>query len=153
MSSMRALVTVPERGSFSTKMPDRRRVMRRGVRVDVEAIADDGFRLLGKRALDLSPEGMLLETRGTYARVGEEVIVSFCPPHSRMWIDAVAEVTRIVRGRRRGDREQAVGLRFVSIDSSDRAFLAAKLRGHPPPIPGRHQPIDYTAMVRAIALS
>lgn len=153
MSSMRALVTVPERRSFSTKMPDRRRVMRRGVKIGVEAVAEDGFRLLGRSALDLSPDGMLLETRGAYARIGEEVFVSFRPPHSRMWIDAVARVTRLVKGRRRSDREQAVGLRFVAIESADRAFLAAKLRGHPPPIPGRHQPIDYAAMVRAIALS
>ncbi len=151
MSRMRALVTMPDR-FVSTTRSDRRRTMRRGVRIGCEAVADDGFRPLGRRTLDLSPEGMLLETRGTFARLGEEVIVSFRPPNSRVWIDAVAEVARLVKGRRRGDHEQAIGLRFVTMDSGDRAFLTAKLRGHPPPIPARQQPMDYASMVRSIAL-
>jgi hypothetical protein len=37
------------------------------------------------------------------------------------------------------------------MDPGDRAVLAAKLRGHPPPIPGRVPPRDYAALVRAIA--
>lgn len=151
MSTMRALVTVPEREPFLTRMPERRGVMRRGVQLGCEAVAEEGFRVLGERTLDVSPEGMLLETRGAYARIGEEVIVSFRPPTSRVWIDAVAKVARIVKGRRRGDRAQAIGLRFVEMDGADRAILAAKLIGHPPPVPGRQAPIDYASVVRRIA--
>ncbi len=154
MSSMRALVSVPDTGpTLIARGAHRRRELRRGVTVGCQAVAEDGFRLLGDRALDLSTQGMLLETRGAFARVGEEVIVSFRPPSSRVWIDAVAKVARLVTGRRRTDRAQAVGLSFVSMDAGDRAVLAAKLRGHPPPIPARPAPMDYAAMVRAIARS
>lgn len=152
MSTMRALVCVPESGPITVGRDlQRRREVRRGVRVACEAVADDGFRPLGRRTLDVSSQGMLLETHGEFARLGEEVIVSFQPPSSRVWIDAVARVARLVTGRRRSDRAQAVGLSFVSMDAADRAILSAKLRGHPPPVPGREPPLDYAAIVRAIA--
>lgn len=127
-----------------------RRALRRGVPLECEAVADDGFRLLGKRTIDVSAHGILLETRGAFARVGEEVFVSFRPPKSRMWVDAVARVARLAVGRRRGDRAQAIGLSFVSMDPGDRAVLEAKLRGYPPPVPGRFPPRDYAALVREI---
>ena len=136
----------------SLRSPGRRRgALRRNVQVACEAVADDGFRLLGERVLDLSPRGMLLETRGAFARLGEEVIVSFRPPRSRMWVDAQARVARIVSGRRRGDRAQAVGLSFVEMGAGDRAFLTAKLRGYPPPIPARPRAVDYATAVASIA--
>lgn len=152
MSSMRALVHVPDSGpTLVARGAQRRRELRRGVRIGCEAVAEDGFRPLGRRTLDVSTDGMLLETHGTFARVGEEVFVSFQPPNSRVWVDAVAKVARVVTGRRRTDRAQAIGLSFVSMDATDRAILSAKLRGHPPPIPGRQPPLDYAAIVRAIA--
>jgi hypothetical protein len=127
--------------------------LRRGLSLECEAVAEDGFRMLGRRTLDVSPHGILLETHGAYARVGEEVFVSFRPPKSRMWVDAVARVARIALGRRKGDRAQSIGLSFVSMSPSDRAVLEAKLRGHPPPVPKRIPPRDYASMVRAISLS
>lgn len=151
MHGMRAIMSVPE--TPVSRGPQRRAELRRGVSLACEAVAGYGFRLLGRRALDVSPTGMLIETRGAYARIGEEVIVTFQPPRSRLWIDAVAKVARIVKGRRRTDRAQAIGLAFVSMDAADRAILAAKLRGHPPPVPGRQLPVDYAAEVQAIAES
>ncbi len=130
---------------------ERRRELRRGVRIACEAVAADGFRLLGQRTLDVSSTGMLIETRGKFARLGEEVIVAFQPPASRIWVDAVARVARIVAGRRRGDRSQAFGLTFVDMSAVDRAILSAKLRGHPPPLPRREPPMNYSAVVRKIA--
>lgn len=152
MTTMRPLVTVP--GSGPVAVPrgmQRRRELRRDVRVACEAVADDGFRPLGHRTLDVSTDGMLLETHGAFARVGEEVIVSLRAPDSRVWVDAIARVARIVTGRRRTDRAQAIGLEFVSMDATDRAILGAKLRGYPPPLPSRQPPLDYASMVRAIA--
>ncbi|MCC6873195.1 MAG: PilZ domain-containing protein [Sandaracinaceae bacterium] len=128
-----------------------RKSVRRAVKVGCEAVAEDGFRLLGKRTLDLSSSGMLVESRGAFVRVGEDVVVSFQPPRSRLWLDAVAKVARIERGKRRGDRAHAIGLEFVEMSPSDRAILDAKLRGLPPPIPRRKPPVDYAGMVRTIA--
>jgi c-di-GMP-binding flagellar brake protein YcgR len=139
------------RGPAMETVAQRRRAMRRGIALECEAVAEDGFRLLGTRAIDLSPQGLLLETRGAFARVGEEVIVSFRPPRCTMWVDALARVARLATGRRRGDRAQAVGLSFVSMDPGDRALLAATLRGLPPPVPWRAPPRDYAAVVRSIA--
>lgn len=150
MNGMRAIMCVPEGGAPATGAPQRRTELRRGVSVACEAVAGYGFRLLGQRALDVSSTGMLIETHGAYARLGEEVFVSFQPPRSRLWVDAVAKVARVVKGRRKSDRALAVGLSFVDMDPADRAILAAKLRGHPPPVPGRKLPIDYAARVRAI---
>jgi hypothetical protein len=127
------------------------RELRRGVRVACQAVADDGFRLLGERTLDVSPSGLLLETHGSFARLGEEVIVSLRVPDTRVWVDAIAQVARVVIGRRRTDRAQAIGLSFVSMDRSDRAILDAKLRFHPPPLPQRRAPVDYASVVRRIA--
>lgn len=151
MDGMRVIMSVPEGGALVTGVPQRRTELRRGVSIACEAVAGYGFRLLGRRALDVSSTGMLIETHGAYARLGEEVIVSFQPPRSRLWVDAVAKVARVVKGRRKNDRAQAVGLSFVSMDAADRAILEAKLRGHPPPVPGRKPQIDYAAQVQAIA--
>src|SRR5688500_8417702 len=92
-----------------------RQAVRRGVAIECEAVADDGFRLLGRRAIDVSGQGLLLETRGAFARIGEEVFLSFRPPKSRLWVDAIARVARVAVGRRRSDGAQAVGLAFVSM--------------------------------------
>ena len=151
MNGMRAIMGVPDGGALATRAPQRRTELRRGVSVACEAVAGYGFRLLGQRALDVSSTGMLIETCGAYARLGEEVFVSFQPPRSRLWVDAVAKVARVVKGRRKSDRAQAIGLSFVSMDAADRAILEAKLRGHPPPVPGRKPLIDYAAQVQAIA--
>lgn len=156
MSAMRALVRRPGARSGETRTSDertsqRRVELRRGLRLECEAVAEDGFRLIGQRTLDVSSTGMLVETHGSYARLGEEVIVSFRPPESRLWVDAVARVARIVVGRRKTDRAQAIGLSFVAMDAADRAILRAKLHGHPPPIPARQPPLDYAAAVRAIS--
>lgn len=153
MNGMRALVSGVEDSGVEAKTRQRRKEVRRGLTVECQAVAGYGFRLLGERTLDLSTTGMLIETYGSYARIGEEVIVSFRAPKSRLWIDAIAKVARIVKGRRRTDRAQAIGLSFVSMDAADRAVLAAKLMGHPPPIPGRALRLDYAAAVQSIASS
>ncbi len=53
MSTMRALVCVPESGPITVGRDlQRRREVRRGVRIACEAVADDGFRPLGRRTLE-----------------------------------------------------------------------------------------------------
>jgi hypothetical protein len=130
-----------------------RRFTRRAVQVRCQAVAEDGFRLLAERTLDLSTHGMLLESRGAFVRLGEEVVVSFQPPRSRLWLDAIARVARIEPGKRRSDRNVAIGLEIVEMDGVDRAILDAKLVGFPPPIPRRRPPVDYAEIVREIARS
>jgi hypothetical protein len=126
--------------------------MRRAIRVDCQVVRERDFKLLGDWALDLSPEGMLVVTRDLVL-TGEEVIVSFPIPRTRVIIDAVATVARVVHGRRPTDRHRrALGLSFDSLEPEIGMLLRASLRHIPPPIPSRAPRVDYAASVHLAAL-
>ena len=127
-----------------------RKTMRRAVSVRCEAVADRGFRWLGARLRDLSPEGAFLETEAD-VELGEEVYIALQPPRTRLWIDVRARVARVVPARRAGDVARGVGLRFDPLEPADRAVLEATLEHLPPPVPARAVRADYAAAVLAIA--
>ena len=135
--------------SWVKKARDRRSV-RRSVAVDCQVVAEEGFRLIGERTLDLSEQGMLLRSDAEVLP-GESVIISMRAPRSRLWLDAEARVVRLVAGRRGRDVGRAVGLRFERMDAIDYAVLVGSLRGLPPPLPGRELRVDYAAAIRDIA--
>lgn len=128
-----------------------RHTLRRAADVSCQVVAERGFRLLGERTLDLSTDGMLLRSDAEVG-IGEEVLVALRMPGGISWLDAEARVTRIVEGRREGDRGRAIGLRFERMDNVDRVLLGASLRGMPPPVPGRRLRRDYATTVRLISL-
>ena len=109
----------------------------------------DGFRLLGERVLDLSTRGMLVACDDG-VQAGEEVVVSFRAPVSGRWLDAEAEVARVVEGWRPWDPGYAAGLRFTRMDRADSGELFARLAGMPVPVPARPVPVDYAETVRRI---
>lgn len=114
-----------------------RRAVRRAAQIACHAVHDARFELLGERALDLSPRGMLVAC-DAHAAVGDEVVVSFrTPGASPIWLDAEAEIARIVQGQRLGDPGYCVGLRFTYFERSARDELLARLAGVPPPVPQR----------------
>lgn len=118
-------------------VPNRPRIRsRHHVRLQGEVVRERGFKLVGTRILDLSEAGMLVASNGPVG-LGEDVLVSFMAPFSRIWIDAEAVVTRLAHGRRREDRDLAMGLMFTRIDQVSRALLREKLKGLPPPLPSR----------------
>lgn len=129
-----------------------RRATRRSVLIDCQVVREDGFTLLGERAVDLSLNGMLL-CSSRRAVVGEEVIVTFRVPGTRAWIDTLATVVRVVHGRRPGDRGPALGLAFDALSSDDERLLRSALRVFPPTLPSRRPRIDYAATAALIALS
>ena len=129
-----------------------RRTVRRAVRVDCQVVREKDFKLLGDWALDLSPEGMLVVTRDEVL-TGEEVIVSFPIPRTRIVVDACATVARVVHGRRPSDRHRrGLGLSFEPLDPEHALLLRAHLRNIPPPLPTRARRIDYAAMAQLAAL-
>ncbi len=129
-----------------------RRVMRRAIRVDCQVVREYDFRLLGDWAIDLSPDGMLVVTRDEVL-TGEDVIVSFSIPRTRVIVDAVATVARVVHGRRPSDRHRrALGIAFDSLTADHRRLLRASLRDIPPPLPTRARRVDYAASVHLAAL-
>jgi hypothetical protein len=111
-----------------------RRPQRHAIRIGCQVVRERDFKLIARKVVDLSDVGMLV---CPIARVltGEEVIVSFMAPFSRIWIDAEATVARVVHGRRPGDRGMALGLYFHNIDQVSRALLRHNLEGMPPPLP------------------
>lgn len=107
-----------------------RRTARHLVAARGQAVALDGFRLIGERILDASAEGVLLACDDGVA-LGETVIVSFPVPNSDLVFDAEAEVVRVVRGEREGDPGYCAGLRFVGFDRRERLALGLDLRALP----------------------
>jgi hypothetical protein len=135
--------------SFSFVRRCQRRVLRRSVRLECEVVREHDFKLVGRRAVDLSCEGMLV-LADAKVLTGEELIVSFRAPVTQLWFDCQATVARVVHGRRPGDWGQCLGLEFCDLDSFARSMLSAELRGFPPPVPRREPRIDYAATVQRL---
>ena len=126
-----------------------RRSTRRKVDLPCHAVAEDGFRFLGATVIDLSPEGMQVAS-AAQVRVGEPVLVSFRAPHSGDWMDAEAEVARVVRGQRGTDKGRSIGLRFTQQSTFDRIMLRERLRHLVPAAPARQLRRDYAGFVRGL---
>jgi len=124
--------------------------MRRSVRVECLVVREHDFKLVGNRAIDLSPDGMLLLSD---ARVltGEDLVIALRSPATRRWLDCTATVARVLHGRRPGDWGTGLGLSFDNMDEAMRAVLRKELRGLPPPMPERTARIDYAATVSRVA--
>jgi hypothetical protein len=129
-----------------------RSALRRAVRVDCQVVREHDFKLIGTRGVDLSPGGMLVMAQ-EQVLTGEPVIVAFRLPRGFCWFDSLATVTRVVHGRRPGDTGRCFGVQFHTLDAGTQWFLSLALRGTPPPLPRRHQRIDYAASVHLAALS
>lgn len=129
----------------------RRGSSRRAVDLRCQAVRDEGFVLAGERLTDLSSEGAFLVS-DLPLQLGEEILLAFRAPRTRLWIDARGIVVRKVLGKRVGDRGRGVGLSFLPLEAADRAVLDATLAKVPPSLPRRAPSIDYAAAVREIAL-
>ncbi len=127
-----------------------RTAMRRQVRMPCQIVEEAGFSLLAETCLDLSIQGMRVRALAP-APVGTRVLASFRVPGSSLYIDAEAEVTRVLWGRRYGDETCALGLNFIGMLRVDRAILASRLQGLPPPPPKRSVRVDYARTVFSIA--
>jgi len=114
-----------------------RRAMRRAARLECQAVSLDPFNLIAEQVLDVSPLGLLVACDDE-AKPGDEVIVSFkAPGEGAPWLDAEAEVARVVEGYRTHDPGYCAGLRFTYFERPARNELLARLAGLPPPVPAR----------------
>ena len=126
-----------------------RREVRRAISLTCQIVRERDFSLVSEKALDVSPDGMLVAT-DVELEPGENVFVSFRATSLGLWFDTEASVARVVRGRRPGDRGRGVALRFSSLPHVKRFILRGHLRKVPPPIPRRAQRIDWAATIRSI---
>lgn len=127
-----------------------RREVRRKTMLACRVIRERDCELIGACAVDLSPDGMLVMAVRD-AAIGDQVHVSFHATELGIRFDAEARVTRLVRGRRPGDRGRCVGLRFENMDAVKRFILRGHLKKSAPPLPQREPRIDYAATIRKIA--
>ncbi|APR76509.1 Hypothetical protein A7982_01856 [Minicystis rosea] len=107
-----------------------RRAFRHAVDLGCSIVRERDFRLVADRAVDLSTDGMLVDTHHRVL-TGEPVIVSFRVPRSTRWVDAEAVVTRVVHGRRPGDQGRRLGLAFRGLDDETRHLIFQQLRALP----------------------
>jgi len=143
--SLRMLTPSLARAACGHLPTNRRREMRRLVRLACRVRRMDDWRLLGDRTLDLSPEGMLVLSD---ERVDEglELVVSFQATELPIWFDACARITRVVEGRRPGDPGRALGVRFETLPAVSRLILRGFLRRHPLTHAQREPPLDIAAL-------
>jgi hypothetical protein len=129
-----------------------RRALRRAIRVECQVVRERDFRLLATRTENLSPRGMLV-VAGEPALTGEPLLVSFRVPRSDHWIDAQATISRVLHGRRPGDRGLRFGVEFEPFAPDLERYLRAALQGIAPPLPHREPRIDYAATIHLASLS
>lgn len=139
--SLRMLTPSVVRSACGPLPPNRRREMRRSVRLAVRVRRMEDWRLLGDRTLDLSPQGMLVLSD---ERIDDqtECVVSFQATELPIWFDTCGRVTRVVEGRRPGDSGRALGLHFETLPAVSRLILRGFLRRHPIVPAHREVPID-----------
>ena len=129
-----------------------RREVRRRVAMPCRVVRERDCRLIGECAVDASPDGMLVVAM-TDVALGDEVVVGFEATDFKIRFEAEGIITRIVRGRRMGDRGRCVGIQFRKFDPIKRFILRGHLRRSSPPLPQREPLIDYAATVKRIASS
>jgi len=128
---------------------DRRRSKRVKVELECQAVTDDFF-LLGDEIVEASVDGVLLRAGDIPALVGETVIVSFRPPRSSEWIDAEAEVVRLITGQRPG--APGFGLELRGLSPFDRERLARSLERYAPRRPRARPRIERARFARPDAV-
>lgn len=127
-----------------------RRSVRRFVRLECEVVRERGFKLLGKKALDLSTSGMRFAALDD-ALSGDPVVLTFRAPGSKIWIDAEGVVSRVAHGRRTMDFGMSMAVQFTTLPDDLKTILRKHLLKCPPTVPKRGSRIDYAASIRKIA--
>lgn len=118
-----------------------RTAFRREVLLACQVVRERDFRLIGSLAFDLSTDGMRVLTSSRIL-TGEQLLVSFCTPRSKVWLDVEATVARVIHGRRPTDQGRSLGLSFQAMAESDRIHLFEGLRGLPPAL--QHRPLSQS---------
>jgi hypothetical protein len=107
-----------------------RRPSRRPVRLACEIVRERDFKLISSEIVELSASGLLVRPE-TRVLTGDELLVSFMAPFSRIYIDAEAVVARVIHGRRMTDHGHAIGIAFDNIDACSRALIERQLADLP----------------------
>jgi PilZ domain len=123
----------------SIVLANRRKTRRYAVRISCQVVRERDFRLISDAVVDLSTSGMVVTAVhwvfGQSILTGERLIVSFQLPKTAFWVDTQATVTRVARGRRRGENAPALALEFDPLPLVAQLRIRGALRRWPPPAP------------------
>jgi len=113
-----------------------RRPSRHPIRLSCEVVRERDFKRISSEILEISESGLLVRPE---ARVlmGDELLVTFMAPFSRIYIDAEATVARVVHGRRLTDGGPALGIAFDDLDDVSLALLRRHIEMLPLSTPNR----------------
>jgi hypothetical protein len=136
----------------STVLANRRSALRHAVGIPCQVVRERDFRLISDAVIDLSLSGMAVlaghPVFGQSVRTGERLIVSFRLPNVPFWIDAEATITRVARGRRRGENHPLLALEFDPLPPMIKQMMERALGATPPapsrPRPGRRGTLETT---------
>lgn len=134
------------------ELADDRRSDRRAVDVTCYVVRASSLEVVGERAIEISPHGMLVVSE-TPCSVGEPLLVTFDVPGVDRTITTSARVARVAPGRRAGDPGRAFGLEFEGLDAEATRALREALLCLPETTPKRPARVDYAATVQMIALT
>lgn len=112
---------------------DKRRSVRRWVRLEAEIVGADDFSRLGGRVIDLSEHGARLEV-DERVKVGERLFLSFELPGFGH-LDAECVAAHIGFDKRTNIR--TVGVELTLVDDDAREALGGRLSKLPPTLPSR----------------
>jgi hypothetical protein len=133
------LKLLEEASMRSIVLANRRKARRYAVRIPCQVVRERDFRLISDAVLDLSMSGMVVTAAhwvfGQSLLTGDRLIVSFQLPRSLFWVDVEATVTRVARGRRRGEHAPALALAFDPMPLFVQQQMRGALRRSPPPPP------------------
>ncbi len=126
--------------------------MRHAANLTCEVVREADFCRIGTRTLDVSTEGMRVAIdECEEVCVGDDLFVAVQLTPMGLWFDAKATVTRVVHGRRPGDKGPEIGIRFQNLSSIAKLILKGAVRKVPPPLPKRANRVDYAESVRRVA--
>ncbi|MBK6691112.1 MAG: PilZ domain-containing protein [Myxococcales bacterium] len=126
-----------------------RGAIRRAIQVPCTLVRAKDLKVIGKKSLDLSEDGMLVGAMDELA-FGDQVMVSFTFTPFAIPFHVEGTVARFLRGRRTTDRMPAAAVRFESLDAVSRLILRGNLRRIPPTLPARARRVDYAATVMSL---
>jgi len=99
-----------------------------------QVVRERDFVLVANRIANLSVAGMLVAP-ALPVLTGDKLIVSFRSPGWGIWIDSEVTVTRVLHGRREGERSRALGLEFEQLSDWSRYVIQKNIRWLPPAPP------------------
>jgi hypothetical protein len=122
-----------------TVLANRRKTRRFSVRMPCQVVRERDFRLISDTVVNLSMSGMVVVAThwifGQSLSTGDRFLVSFQVPRRGYWIDTEVTVTRVGRGRRRGEDAPTIALAFDPLAPVAALMLRYALRRLPPAPP------------------